>query len=945
MEEVGDFTRLLEIYLEYEGLREELPPKLRNAENAEEILELLDNNASESLLNELILGMDRIQAKIQTEPFDILPIIALDGASDSTGEQYDGLVEALRGLWRPAFLIPATPSASLGEGFVVPTVILLVEHEALLKEHLGWLVPTLSNAEGLECIIVVPLMTERALDDDLIRELEQLASVQVTEPYSTFSTGNAGPIINALSALERRFRHGLAPLNDEAQGKRDLLKVGPDALAMSRMICDPDMQPPMAIAIFGNWGSGKSFFMNQINDAIGEVSQRRIHVRTIFFNAWHYVETDLWASLACHIFGSLKELEERAPDSRREEREAILGQMQLPRVALDSLRNERRRVMEDLERQEAEKKREQQAFRDQAHLLDIMTALSLAKDLDHEANRGGDSDEAKNARKVREEAHTELKVVEDLIETTGNLSEDYERIKEEIGKAGGKKVWRQFRKQSVLYSIPIGASLVITGLVWWGVPAFAPDWPSSLLSTATALIGIGSSAIKVTLDAVRRLKAVRNELETKLKKEKQRRLNPINEKINAGQEKIDEIDAKIDEQKKEIEGLENSYRQTFPATELRSFIESKAKGDDYSSGLGLLSMLRQDFERLSKLMTEVEKEKRENGDSKTLPFEDRPPERIVLFIDDLDRCPPKRVVEVLQAVHLLLAFRLFVVVIGVDSRWITECLNANHQELLKDTEDRDARSTNYLEKIFQIPYWLMPFAERSTDAFVRRLANRRISRVHLATGGERSTGEGGEASEAEDSSGGRPLHAGDESLPWTPWEASFVPLVSPLAGTTPRAAKRFFNLYNILRDTPRLWPSIQSNLDEIESLAQDESLPERPRIRTYEAYALALAIANGPLPIAMALNHWRMHDDSEPLEQAIDHVRSADVSKAMQKLPPLRETYLTELTSRDRSAVIRQTLRLSFHGHLLVAESDFAPAEADSDTAEPKMPSEREAAE
>ncbi|MEZ5024500.1 MAG: P-loop NTPase fold protein [Chitinophagales bacterium] len=41
-------------------------------------------------------------------------------------------------------------------------------------------------------------------------------------------------------------------------------------------------------------------------------------------------------------------------------------------------------------------------------------------------------------------------------------------------------------------------------------------------------------------------------------------------------------------------------------------------------------------------------------------------ERIVLYIDDLDRCPPKKVVEVLQAIHLILAFPLFVVVVGVD---------------------------------------------------------------------------------------------------------------------------------------------------------------------------------------------------------------------------------------------------------------------------------------
>lgn len=49
----------------------------------------------------------------------------------------------------------------------------------------------------------------------------------------------------------------------------------------------------------------------------------------------------------------------------------------------------------------------------------------------------------------------------------------------------------------------------------------------------------------------------------------------------------------------------------------------------------------------------------------------KPVERIVLYIDDLDRCPPKRVVEVLEAVHLLLAFPLFVVVVGVDVRWVS----------------------------------------------------------------------------------------------------------------------------------------------------------------------------------------------------------------------------------------------------------------------------------
>ena len=74
-------------------------------------------------------------------------------------------------------------------------------------------------------------------------------------------------------------------------------------------------------------------------------------------------------------------------------------------------------------------------------------------------------------------------------------------------------------------------------------------------------------------------------------------------------------------------------------------------------------------------------------------------ERIVLFIDDLDRCPHDRVVEVLQAVHLLLAFKLFVVVVGVDSQWLERSLRAHYKSLLEEP-------ASYLEKIFQIPFAL-----------------------------------------------------------------------------------------------------------------------------------------------------------------------------------------------------------------------------------------------
>jgi hypothetical protein len=95
-------------------------------------------------------------------------------------------------------------------------------------------------------------------------------------------------------------------------------------------------------------------------------------------------------------------------------------------------------------------------------------------------------------------------------------------------------------------------------------------------------------------------------------------------------------------------------------------------------------------------------------------------ERIVLYIDDLDRCPPKRVVEALSAVYLLLALPLFVVVVAVDPRWLERSLRHHYAELLDPdpidgpvTGELVATSLDYLDKIFQIPYALVPMGEHA----------------------------------------------------------------------------------------------------------------------------------------------------------------------------------------------------------------------------------------
>jgi Cdc6-like AAA superfamily ATPase len=75
--------------------------------------------------------------------------------------------------------------------------------------------------------------------------------------------------------------------------------------------------------------------------------------------------------------------------------------------------------------------------------------------------------------------------------------------------------------------------------------------------------------------------------------------------------------------------------------------------------------------------------------------------RVLVLIDDLDRCEPEKAVEVLQAIKLLLNFRKFIVVLGVDARIVTRAIERHYEGLLGPT---GASGYEYLDKIIQIPF-------------------------------------------------------------------------------------------------------------------------------------------------------------------------------------------------------------------------------------------------
>jgi hypothetical protein len=157
----------------------------------------------------------------------------------------------------------------------------------------------------------------------------------------------------------------------------------------------------------------------------------------------------------------------------------------------------------------------------------------------------------------------------------------------------------------------------------------------------------------------------------------------------------------LHETKEKKRAISAELAELAPGRPLVRFLKGRASAEDYRRYLGLISLVRKNLEQLSLLPTQPGEK------DASLPQIDR----IVLCIDDLDRCRADRVIEVLEAVHLLLAFPLFAVVVAADPRWLRQSLLNHYPRLLGGSESvwtklrarglgRPATPQDHLEKVF-----------------------------------------------------------------------------------------------------------------------------------------------------------------------------------------------------------------------------------------------------
>jgi len=562
---------------------------------------------------------------------------------------------------------------------------------------------------------------------------------------------------------------------------QDQLGVAPYVSMLATVIADRNTPTPLSVGIFGEWGSGKSYFMGLLRHAVADLSRSRnaaycTDIAQIGFNAWHYADSNLWASLGDEIFRQLAG-PGTAPNDERKDLRAKLAQNLDLRQELEAKTKQARDTVADLQAtvDTATESRRERAAK-------LITALRRSPELRRQL------DSAWGKLGVREPIDQSKLLADEL---NGTLSEA-DALRRTSADRTGRLV------------VLIAALALIACAV---VAALAPgirSWLAGASGVLAVVFATGVSLLARARSGLRALRSLSDELRSGMKRTEE--TTEAMQALRAAEAEQRLAEAQLAEVVSHVGELGRQLSELAPGHRLYSFLASRVEDGSYHRNLGLISIIRKDFEQLVALLTALRDEPDKHGAH-------RPIDRIVLYIDDLDRCSPSQVVDVLQAVHLLLALDLFIVVIGVDPRWLLRSLHSHYEKILDDTADAGPWRMipeDYLEKIINIPIVLpgMP-----GGSLTRLLMSMDVVHSKAGSGNEiaqRLTPEQTAPPTIDSEIGVEAGSEVDEQRRATTLDRPPRPLTQPeldLLSTldvlvdTPREAKRLFNLYRMVRAT------------------------------------------------------------------------------------------------------------------------------------------------
>jgi len=170
-------------------------------------------------------------------------------------------------------------------------------------------------------------------------------------------------------------------------------------------------------------------------------------------------------------------------------------------------------------------------------------------------------------------------------------------------------------------------------------------------------------------------------------------------------------------------------------------------------------------------------------------------DRVVVLVDDLDRCIPAAVMATLEGIKLFLAVPRMVFVIAADQDMVRESIAAS----LGETNRSAKFALRYLEKIIQLPVALPRLGSQDAEAYVGIL----LAAEDGATP-EQSLALAQHCAKRR-IAGLTPLLGGLDELNWKPTSATLALAAQLTDGLSadrlanPRQVKRFLNAYGVRR--------------------------------------------------------------------------------------------------------------------------------------------------
>ena len=170
---------------------------------------------------------------------------------------------------------------------------------------------------------------------------------------------------------------------------------------------------------------------------------------------------------------------------------------------------------------------------------------------------------------------------------------------------------------------------------------------------------------------------------------------------------------------------------------------------------------------------------------------------IIVYIDDLDRCKPEKIIDCLEAVKLFVNVKRTAFVIGADQRIIEYAINRQYP-IQQQKEEISSPFSDYLEKLIQLPYKIPKLSQSEQRTYLnlllcqRSLTNANFNEVHKKYLEYRKSEKYAEYTLEKIKA-----DAGATDFSSVAFMEPVIPLITEFLNGNPRQLKRFMNTLDV----------------------------------------------------------------------------------------------------------------------------------------------------